>query len=37
MKALKQYQKISFEGSQGRASLGMIALSIVAEVLEISQ
>jgi hypothetical protein len=37
VKALKQYQKISFEGSQGCASLGMLAMSIVAEMLEILQ
>jgi hypothetical protein len=37
VKALKQYLKNSFEGSQGRASLGMLAPSIVAEALEILQ
>jgi hypothetical protein len=37
MKALKQYKKISFEGSQGCASLGMLAPSIIAEALEILQ
>jgi hypothetical protein len=37
VKALKQFQKISFEGSQGCASLGMLAPSVVAEALEIFQ
>jgi hypothetical protein len=37
VKALKEYWKISFDGSQGHASLGMLAPSIVAEALEILQ
>jgi hypothetical protein len=37
VEALKQYQKISFECSQGCDSLGMLAPSILAEALEILQ
>ena len=37
MKALKQDQEISFEGSQGHGSLGMIDWSIVAKVQEAMQ
>jgi hypothetical protein len=35
MKALKQDWEISFEGSQGCGSIGMLPPSIVAEVLEV--
>jgi hypothetical protein len=37
VKALEQHRKISFKGSQGHVSLGMLAQNIVAEVLEVSQ
>jgi hypothetical protein len=37
MKALKQDWEISFEGSQGHISLGMLAPSMVAEALEVLQ
>jgi hypothetical protein len=37
VEALKQYWKISFECSQGRNYLGMLAPSILAEALEILQ
>jgi hypothetical protein len=37
VKALKQDWEISFEGSQGRIFLSMLALSIVAEALEVLQ